>query len=337
MIIPTGWYASNALEVRHSTSNQEVYGIVNNQVARAGVLIQDNYTQILTTVLPAGSLSNYYANQGATNGNGVNQARIATPSPGYLAAIMDSVRLQSVPAARSQRYLHEIASYHADAQQLPALETWWVTLAAPNAVAYRTVGRYLLQAYDEQSNTAAAQRVVAGLQPAALLNSELAAQLKLRAVMRHLPQTMPRLVAADSTVLRTLAWSGTSTAASAGRWLRYFHPRIPLPSPVASPRLAAAHKFALMESGVTLGAAYPNPAQAEVSISCKLAQAEQVAELRFTNLLTGQLTLVVPVAGTGTERSQRVALGGLPAGQYAYQLVVNGQLVAAPKKLIVTL
>ncbi len=66
-----------------------------------------------------------------------------------------------------------------------------------------------------------------------------------------------------------------------------------------------------------------------------LAQAEQAAELRFVNLLTGQVALVVPVAGTGTERKQRVALAGLPAGQYAYQLVVEGRLAAAPQKLFV--
>lgn len=39
--------------------------------------------------------------------------------------------------------------------------------------------------------------------------------------------------------------------------------------------------------------------------------------------------------GISTERSQRVALHSLPAGQYDYQLVVDGQLVAAPQKLIV--
>lgn len=61
----------------------------------------------------------------------------------------------------------------------------------------------------------------------------------------------------------------------------------------------------------------------------------QVAELRFTSLLTGQVVLVVPVAGTGTERSQHVALHNLPAGQYAYQLVVDGQLAAAPQKLFI--
>ena len=67
-----------------------------------------------------------------------------------------------------------------------------------------------------------------------------------------------------------------------------------------------------------------------------VAQASQAAELRFTNLLTGQVVLVVPVAGTSTEeRSQRLVLQGLPAGQYAYQLVVEGQLAAAPQKLIV--
>ena len=66
-----------------------------------------------------------------------------------------------------------------------------------------------------------------------------------------------------------------------------------------------------------------------------IAQPGQTAELRFTNLLTGQVQLVVPVEGTGTERSQRVALHGLPTGQYAYQLVVEGQLVAAPQKLLV--
>ena len=44
---------------------------------------------------------------------------------------------------------------------------------------------------------------------------------------------------------------------------------------------------------------------------------------------------MVPVADTGTERQQRVALAGLPAGQYAYQLVVDGQLVAAPQRLTV--
>lgn len=48
------------------------------------------------------------------------------------------------------------------------------------------------------------------------------------------------------------------------------------------------------------------------------AQAGQMAELHFTNLLTG-----------------RVALSGLPAGQYAYQLLVHWQLVAAPQKLLV--
>ena len=255
------------------------------------------------------NLNSYCANQGATGGNGVNQFRVAAPSPSYIASLMDSVRQQLVPAARHQRYLAEILSYHSSSQQLPALETWWPTLALPNAAAYRTVGLYLLRAYDQQPATAtAAQRVVAALQPAALLDAELAAQLQLRTVLHHLPQTMPRLVAADSVALRTLAWSGTSVAASAGRWLRYYHPRIALPAPVPVPalRLAAKRKIVLAESGASLGAAYPNPAQTEVTIICQLAQTGQAAELRFTNLLTGKVALVVPVEGTGTERRQHV-------------------------------
>lgn len=184
--------------------------------------------------------------------------------------------------------------------------------------------RYPLSTYDMQPATTA-QRVRA-------------AQLQLRAVLRHLPQTTPRLVAADSVALRTLAWSGISVAGQAGRWLRYYHPRIVLPAQVAAPalRLAAKRKAVLAESGAALGAAYPNPAQTEVIITCKLAQADQAAELRFINLLTGKIQLVVPVegTGTGTGRSQRVALTGLPAGQYAYQLLVEGQLVAAPQRLM---
>jgi hypothetical protein len=284
------------------------------------------------------NLNSYCANQGATSGNGVNQFRVAAPSASYIAALMDSVRRQLVPAAQYRDYLYEVLDYHARAQQLPALETWWTTLAVPNAAAYRTVGRYLLRAYDARPATAgAAQRVLAALQPAALLNAELAAQLKLRTVLRHLPQTTPRLVAADSVVLRMLAWSGTSVAAPAGRWLRYYHPRIalPVPLPASGLRLAAKRKTVLAESGATLGAAYPKPAQTEVIITCQLTQADQVAELRFTNLLTGKTALVVPVEGSGTERRQRVALAGLSAGQYAYQLFVDGQLVAAPQKLMV--
>jgi hypothetical protein len=241
-----------------------------------------------------------------------------------------------VPAVRYRDYLYEVLSYHASAQQLPALETWWMTLAVTNASAYRTVGRYLLRAYDAQPATAvAAQRVLAALQPAALLNTELAAQLKLRTVLRHLPQTTPLLSAADSTVLRTLAWSGSSVAASAGRWLRYYHPRIPLPAAVPALHLAVKRKPVLAESGATLGAAYPNPAQTEVTITCQLAKAGQAAELRFTNLLTGKTALIVSVEGMGIERCQRVPLTGLAAGQYVYQLVVEGQLAAAPQKLMV--
>jgi hypothetical protein len=284
------------------------------------------------------NLNSYCANQGASSGNGVNAYRVTTPSPSYIAALMDSVRQQLAPAARRRCYLAEILSYHSSTSQLPALETWWPTLALPNAAAYRTVGLYLLRAYDQQAATAAAaQRVLAGLQPAALLDAELAAQLQLRTVLHHLPQTMPRLVAADSVALRTLAWSGTSVATSAGRWLRYYHPRIVLPAPVPAPalRLAAKRKTVLAESGASLGAAYPNEAQMEVTITCQLAQASQAAELRFTNLLTGKTALVVPVEGSTRERSQRVALTGLPAGQYAYQLVVDGQLVAAPQRLVV--
>lgn len=124
------------------------------------------------------NLVDYCANQGATSGNGVNQFRVAGPSPGYIAALLDSVRRQLVPAARYRDYLHEVLSYHAGTQQLPALETWWPTLALANAAAYRTVGLYLLRAYDAQPATAAAAlRVVAGLQVAALRNAELAAQL----------------------------------------------------------------------------------------------------------------------------------------------------------------
>ncbi len=281
------------------------------------------------------NLNGYCANQGAANG--VNTYRVVAPSASYIAALMDSVRQQLVPAARYRDYLYEVLDYHARAQQLPALEAWWTTLGLSNAAAYRTVGRYLLRAYDAKPATAgAAQRVLAALQPAALLNTELAAQLQLRAVLRHLPQTTPRLVAADSVTLRALAWSGTSVAASAGRCLRYYYPRIALPT--AGPALRTAEtrrKKPLAESGATLGAAYPNPAQTQVTINCQLARADQKAELRFTNLLTGKTALVVPVEGTGTERWQRVPLAGLPAGQYAYQLVVEGQLVATPQKLMI--
>jgi len=324
------------------------YGIVNDNTMSQVTYYQTTSSQEAVTWTGGGTVSlltvgginlkNYCLGQGAANGNGVNTFRGAAPSPGYLAALMDAVRRQLVPAARRRSYLHEVTNYYAGTQQLPALEAWWATLAGPNDDAYRTLGRYLLSAYDEQHAPAAAQRILAGLQPQALLDAELAAQLQLRTVLRHLPQTAPVLSPADSTTLRTLAWSGLSVAEQATRWLRYYHPLIPVPAPAPAtpqPAAAVARKKPLTESGATLGAAYPNPAQTEVTIACQLARAEQTAELRFTNLLTGQVLRVVPVAGTGTARSQRVPLAGLPAGQYAYQLVVEGQPAAAPQKLFV--
>jgi len=103
---------------------------------------------VQTVPTPVSGWGNYCLNQKAGNGNGVNQLRVAVPSASYIAALMDSMRRQLVPAARSRNYLHEVLSYHASAQQLPALETWWPTLALLNAAAYRTVGLYLLRAYD---------------------------------------------------------------------------------------------------------------------------------------------------------------------------------------------
>lgn len=326
-----------------------VYGIVNDNQMASVTYYQTASSQEAPTTGGSGgtvsiltvnglNLKNYCLGQGASNGNGVNSFRGAAPSPGYLAALMDSVRRQLVPAVRRRSYLHEVSSYYAGTQQLPILETWWATLAGPNAAAYRTLGRYLLRAYDTQRDATAAQRILAGLQPQALLDAELAAQLQLRAVLRHLPHTAPLLSPADSVTLRTLAWSGRSVAEQATRWLRYYHPRLPLPTPApATPRLAApvARKKTSTERDATLGAAYPNPAQTDVTITCQLPRADQAAELRFTHLLTGQVLRVVPVVGSGTERRQRVALAGLPAGQYAYQLLVEGQPATAPQKLFV--
>lgn len=48
-----------------------------------------------------------------------------------------------------------------------------------------------------------------------------------------------------------------------------------------------------------------------------------------------QLVLTMLVAGTSTERRQPVALAGLPASQYMYRLLVNGQPMVIPQRLVV--
>ena len=143
-------------------------------------------------------------------------------------------------------------------------------------------------------------------------------------------------VSADSTALRALAWSGTPVAERAGQWLRYFYPRYPLPQPTA--RLSQARRISrpksTPEAALALGAAYPNPAYTEVRISCQLPAGAATAELSFTNLLTGRVGLTMPVAVQDGPITQTVSLQGLPAGQYVYRLLVAGQPVGAPQKIM---
>lgn len=214
---------------------------------------------------------------------------------------------------------------------------WQLRLLVVCLLAYCTTGLTLLRAYDAQPAPAAAQRVLALLQPQALLNAEVAAALHYRTVRQHLPLTTPRLAAADSTVLRTLAWSGTSLAERAGQWLRYFHPRIPLPAPKAhvahtASRAAPAKAGA---TGAVLGIAYPNPTQDEATVSYQLPKASATAELSFTDLLTGRVQLTLPLKADGDAKAQTVRVPHLPAGQYMYRLLVNGQPVAIPQRLVV--
>lgn len=195
----------------------------------------------------------------------------------------------------------------------------------------------LLRAYDAQPTPAAAQRVLALLQPQALLNTEVAAALQYRLVRQHLPLTTPLLARADSTVLRALAWSGTSLAERAGQWLRYFYPRILLPAPTTHVAHTAS-RAAFAKAGATgavLGVPYPNPTQGEATISYQLPKASATAELSFTNLLTGRVQMTLPLKSSGVENVQMVQVPHLPAGQYMYRLLVNGQSVAIPQRLVV--
>jgi hypothetical protein len=223
---------------------------------------------IRPAITPATGWTSYCSGLGATNGNGVN-ARGTVLSAATIAALADSVRLRRVPAARRRAYLYEVPSYYQSNGQLATLEVWWATLLLPNAEDYRTAGLALLRAYDAQPAPAAAQRVLALLQPQALINAEVAAALQYRLVRQHLPLTTPRLARADSTVLRALAWSGTSLAERAGQWLRYFYPRLPLPAPPAHVAHTAS-RAALPKAtatGAILGVAWPSPTQDEASIN----------------------------------------------------------------------
>jgi hypothetical protein len=170
-----------------------------------------NTVFVLLAPTPASGWTNYCSSRGATKANGVN-ARGAVLSAASLAALADSVRLRRVPPARRRAYLYQVLDSYQTTGQLAALEAWWATLLLPNAEDYRTTGLALLRAYDAQPAPAAAQRVLTLLQPQALVNAEVAAALQYRLVRQHLPLTTPRLAAADSTVLRALAWSGTSLA-----------------------------------------------------------------------------------------------------------------------------
>lgn len=300
-----------------------------------GLLLACGLAALLRSA-PATGWTNYCSGQGATKGNGVN-ARGSVLSAATIAALADSVRLRQVLPARRRAYLYEVLSYYQSTSQLAALEAWWTTLLLPNAEDYRTTGLALLRAYDAQPTPAAAQRVLALLQPQALLNTEVAAALQYRLVRQHLPLTTPRLAQADSTVLRALAWSGTSLAERAGQWLRYFYPRLPLPAPKAHVAHTAS-RVALPKALATeamLGVAYPNPTQAEASIIYQLPPAAATAELSFTNLFTGRVRLTVPLKTDSSREVQTVQVPHLPVGQYMYRLLVNGQPVAIPQRLVV--
>ena len=321
---------STSFDYWATSSPQEALAATNSNAGTSSVFVL-SVTPPTTT-----GWTNYCSGQGATKGNGVN-ARGSVLSAASLAVLADSVRLRQVPPARRRAYLYQVLNYYQSLNQLAALEAWWATLLLPNAEDYRTTGLTLLRAYDAQPAPAAALRVLALLQPQALLNAEVSAALQYRLVRQHLPQTTPRLARADSTVLRALAWSGTSLAERAGQWLRYFYPRLPLPAPpvhvghtanrVAQPKATA--------TGAVLGIAYPNPTQAEASITYQLPPAVVTAEISFTDLFTGRVRLTVPLKSNGGNEAQIVQVPHLPTGQYMYRLLVNGQPVAVPQRLVV--
>ena len=316
----TYWYASSLQEASILTTTAPT-----------------SYVTFRPATPPATGWTNYCNSQGATKGNGVNQ-RGAVLSAATVATLADSIRLRQVAPARRRAYLYEVLNYYQNRNQLAALETWWATLLPANVEDYRTVGLTLLRTYDAQPAPAAAQRVLALLQPQALLNAEVSAALQYRLVRQHLPQTTPRLARADSTVLRALAGSGTSLAERAAQWLHYFYPRLRLPAAPAARAAQVASRPARPQAiftGAMLGEAYPNPTQAAVRIPYQLPPAATSAELRFVDLLTGQLRLTVPLKVGSSSEAQTVQVPHLPAGQYVCRLLVNGQPVAVPQRLVI--
>ena len=70
-------------------------------------------------------------------------------------------------------------------------------------------------------------------------------------------------------------------------------------------------------------------------MSYQLPKATVTAEISFTDLLTGRVQLTLPLkTGSGAE-AQTVQVPRLPAGQYMYRLLVNGQPVALPQRFVV--
>jgi hypothetical protein len=60
-----------------------------------------------------------------------------------------------------------------------------------------------------------------------------------------------------------------------------------------------------------------------------------MAEISFTDLFTGRVRLTVPLKNNGDSQAQSVQVPHLPTGQYMYRLLVNGQPVAIPQRLVV--
>jgi len=252
----------------------------------------------------------------------------------YVQSLMDSVRLQSVPAARQGLYEGQIIRYFANQADLSALEQYAATIPLANREATYTFNLYLLREYSGKHRPKFAQRAQQQLLALAAGNNDLRQEVAVLSLLARAtwPSAGSRLPAADSTLLATAAASGTTVAERAASWLRYYYPhaapyREPRQSPSVTATAGLPARPLLVESKL-----YPNPATATAVARYQTAKPGQVVDLQVFSLLTSRQVLMRRLPATNGHEAcqeQTISLRDLPAGQYSYRFVVDGQAQAA--------
>ncbi|MBJ6109065.1 T9SS type A sorting domain-containing protein [Hymenobacter sp. BT523] len=257
----------------------------------------------------------------------------------FMQALMDTLRRQAAPTVRLGRYQGVIRQWLLlQEPDTAALDAYVRSLPLTNPGAFLGLGLDLLEQYRRTGKPVAAaslRRVLAGpaaLQPAA------SARLALSDVLSRMrPTSVPLLnlrplTTNDSTSLHRLARTPGGTAEMAALWFNYLYPR-ERPATAGLRPSETSGSSVQYTSEVAVRALYPSPATDQ--LHAEVSGPANKVELQLYSLVSGKLMTQAELQSTGQGIWRAdVKVRGVPAGQYAARLLVDGVPVSMQKVVV---